>query len=108
MPTIGGDRRRYYAALAAGDGETDHVEIHARLNSLSVTVHPGPGGSAEIETSCRPIADVEAGNASWVPVRVGDSTRISEPSGAALPPSVTAVRLKPAGAAAEAYLSGLV
>ena len=97
-----------YISLSAAAGEAEVYLLPAgrydRVRSISVTVEPAAGGSAELDTSTRSPAAIEAGTPSWVPVQIGGSTRVAEISGVPLPASLSAVRLRAAGAAAEAHL----
>ncbi|MCY4479151.1 MAG: hypothetical protein OXB97_04600 [Rhodospirillales bacterium] len=107
MAITDGDRHRFYAELTAAAGESDIVVLDIAASSIAVQVHPGAGGSAVLSTSCRSIADVEAGNASWIDVQIGASTALAGDSGAELPAAITAVRLTAVGAEAIAHLAAL-
>ena len=97
--------RRRWALLSAADGATDTYEIPADFDRMSVTVHPGAGGTASLAVSCASPADIAGGNGDWLDVEFGGETAVGSNEGAELSPANTAVRLTATGAAATARVS---
>jgi hypothetical protein len=52
---------------AAADGVSDWVLAPSHNYPLTITVHPGNGGTARCEFTTSPLADVVAGTALWQP-----------------------------------------
>jgi len=107
MAQVTADHRGLYARLSASAGGNDSVKLGSVYRSVSITVHPGTGGTAEVDISTRPHSDIDAGNADWVPVDFNGSDSVSEKSGIELPESATGVRLRAVGAAATANLNAV-
>lgn len=106
MANVRTTRRRLFVDLAAAAGAADeHVfGRNASYRAVSVTAHPGGGGSAKIAISCRHPDDIAAGNADWIDVEFGDTVEFSDDEGDALPAAVQAVRLSAVGAPARAHV----
>ena len=98
-------RRRRGWTLTAADGATETLVLPDGFTDLSCTVHPGGGGTLELQASCASPAEIAAGDADWTPILFGDSASVSADDGQALDMGVTALRLSASGAAAKARVA---
>ena len=105
MAEVNVEFRRTFVDLTADDGMTDEYIVGDGVRSMSITVHPGQGGTAQILVSCRSKEDVDAGNADWTPVDFAGVVDLDEDSGSELPVSILGVRLAASGATASARLA---
>ncbi len=96
---------RIWALLSAAPGGSDHIVVPDSARAISVTVHPGARGNATLAVTCSPAPDVEAGSAVWTDVSIAGATVQTDQVGIDLQPSVTAIRLRAAVAAATARVS---
>ena len=78
--------RQYITLNAAGGGHDQHVidspyDVGADARAISVTLHPGGGGSARLSVSCRTPEDIRAGNGDWVAVDFGGESQPAQAEG---------------------------
>ena len=93
-------RRRGWKITAA-NGAAEVLALPDRYTDLSVTLHPGAGGTCGLDVSCASPAEVGGIDADWVPVQFGASGDVSEDAGQALDAGLTGLRLRAVGAAAS-------
>ncbi len=58
-------------------GNGDSMLTPSKQNSVSVTVEPS-GGSAKVQATTNPLADVEADTATWVDWSAGEVTEVTQ------------------------------
>lgn len=102
--------RQYITLNAASGAHAEHVidspyDVGADARAISVTLHPGGGGSARLSVSCRRPEDIRAGNGDWVAVDFGGESQPAQSEGSALPTAINGIRLDAIGAAALAHIS---
>lgn len=101
-------KRRTWTELSAEAGGEDHVVLGDLYRSVSVTVHPGAGGSASLAISCRAPEAIEAGDPRWVDLDFNGRTDLTGSEGSEIPVSVTAVRLSAVTQPSKAFLSAVI
>ena len=99
--------RRRQATLSATAGASDTYIMPSDYDRVSVSVHPGTGGTATLDISCASPAEIAAGEAEWVAVQFGANTDVSDNEAAEISPAVSAVRLSATTSDATAHVSML-